>query len=513
MALASTSRDSVLQELPAEVLGEIIFQVLQISNFPDFLALRLVCNKFDHEVRHLIRTRPLLNDTERRQFGTRSQLTYAHWMPPEHYANYLKDKVLLARKDSNEFADLTKRVAKDFTDDLVELGKVNHAEWQHTYEHAIWSQCWLFVNNPNNVLPWNPFNDVPIELTQVPKLLDRWHVSALKAYAGLALDPMAIDESKNGPPKKNMLFYCGTVLNAAILGGQLATVELLLDAGVKPCYNARNGASSRALACRHGHFPIVELLSRPEYAAKSDPFEMKTEWITSVEQAAAGGHQKIVDYLLQDEFEQALLDSYGDNNRGIKDEILGIQSKVLLLAVRNGQARLVESSLAEGADESAFHNVSDGPSPLRTACLAGNTDVVRILLAHGYSAAGEGEPYDRKSMQAAANHGHVEIMKLLLQAGVDINWPKDGPGFGWAVGAAKRGQLRAVELLLREGLDITLEQGKRGEAIARAAARSGYVSIARLLIDSGVKKEVVLEEAKAHHQSNVLQAFSESGYG
>jgi ankyrin repeat protein len=98
----------------------------------------------------------------------------------------------------------------------------------------------------------------------------------------------------------------------------------------------------------------------------------------------------------------------------------------LHLACEHGHLAVVDQLLKEGADPSLENN--HHRTPLDAACEFGRCSVVELLLTSAQCRQGLlSNPQDLTDserttcLHLAAKNGHVEIVRLLLQAGMDIN--------------------------------------------------------------------------------------------
>jgi ankyrin repeat protein len=83
----------------------------------------------------------------------------------------------------------------------------------------------------------------------------------------------------------------------------------------------------------------------------------------------------------------------------------------------------------------------------------------------------------------AAEKGYEEVVKLLLDKGIDVN--THGGQFGNALQAASAGgHEQMVNLLLDKGADIHAQGGYFGNALM-AAALKGHGHLLQLLLDKG----------------------------
>ncbi|AMV37820.1 ankyrin repeat domain-containing protein [Planctomyces sp. SH-PL62] len=83
---------------------------------------------------------------------------------------------------------------------------------------------------------------------------------------------------------------------------------------------------------------------------------------------------------------------------------------------------------------------------------------VRRLLEQGVPAEGVDRDRLQWSLQIAAGRGHLEIVKLLLAAGADVDHA-DRDGFTPTTSAARAGKWRVVKLLAEQGADFSILDG------------------------------------------------------
>ena len=114
-------------------------------------------------------------------------------------------------------------------------------------------------------------------------------------------------------------------------------------------------------------------------------------------------------------------------------------------------------------------------------------------------------PYSQSSFLAYAQEGNLEVVRLFVEAGLDINAQNEDEGFDTAVmRAASQGHLAVVRFLVEQGADLDLlnergydlpkelpfyprlrnyGNGRKYDALM-FAAEGGHVAVARFLIDS-----------------------------
>jgi hypothetical protein len=156
-----------------------------------------------------------------------------------------------------------------------------------------------------------------------------------------------------------------------------------------------------------------------------------------------------------------------------------------------------------------------GYTPLQTAIYNNDQAKVRQLLDSGADVR-EKDKYGSDALMVAAGYGRTEIMKLLLDAGADINRDLNGysaiktaaynnhaetvgllldrgatDGGGALLMAAQRGHAETVRLLLSKGIDVNTKntQGTSALDLARENGKTAVVN----LIQSTMNQQMVAQ--------------------
>ncbi|MEU4840325.1 ankyrin repeat domain-containing protein [Nocardia testacea] len=157
----------------------------------------------------------------------------------------------------------------------------------------------------------------------------------------------------------------------------------------------------------------------------------------------------------------------------------------LVAAVSWEGAGRVRELLAAGADPDEPDEY--GTTPLYRAAVQGDTEAVRLLLAHGADPhrCGGGED-EGLPLCAAACWNHTGVVAALLAAGADPDTPEPphpqqtGPGTPPLLWAVRNGHRETVELLLAAGADPEIP----GTPLT-IAAQDGRYGIVRALLAHG----------------------------
>ncbi|KAF4337171.1 Pfs NACHT and ankyrin domain protein [Fusarium beomiforme] len=124
-------------------------------------------------------------------------------------------------------------------------------------------------------------------------------------------------------------------------------------------------------------------------------------------------------------------------------------------------------------------------SRLYYVCLAGLTNVSRVLINKGADVNAEGGETYNTALEAASAEGHYDIVKLLLENGADVN-AEGSCDYNNALEAASvEGHYEVVKLLLDNGAYINASGRYDGIIAIEAASIQGHYAIVKLLLENG----------------------------
>ncbi len=237
-----------------------------------------------------------------------------------------------------------------------------------------------------------------------------------------------------------------SALHAAAAAGRAEVVRILVFAGADPEARTPQGETPLDLARRHGHKETIELLRDPArlprrhrtsrflYTADGSRFEKK--------------EQPPIPWPIINEFVGV---SHGNFQR--MRELLAIYPNLLHVNA-SWDELAVEAGAHVGFKEGVRFLLDQGaPCALPTAAMMGMTGHVRKLLAEDPGRIWECGAHIMPPIWFPAIGGgtadHLEIAKLLLDAGADVNAHKRGQtALHWA---ARGGQMDMAGLLLARG--------------------------------------------------------------
>lgn len=152
----------------------------------------------------------------------------------------------------------------------------------------------------------------------------------------------------------------------------------------------------------------------------------------------------------------------------------------LVWAAGNGQTAVVERLLQSGADLCAAGGGGGSQSALVWAASNGRTEAALALLKAGARAC-EKDKSRQTAVIAAAVNGYADTLKMLLEQIKDVSWEEKTSAYALA---AEYGHLDAVRLLLDAGVEVNAKPPRGSTALAGAALR-GRMEMVTFLLDRG----------------------------
>jgi ankyrin repeat protein len=144
---------------------------------------------------------------------------------------------------------------------------------------------------------------------------------------------------------------------------------------------------------------------------------------------------------------------------------------------------------------------------LLNAARANDTALARMLVEAGTEPNGgpSGFPDSYSPLQWAAQHGNIELMQLLLDAGADTE-RRDFNGDRPLQWAARAGQAGSIMLLVAAGSPVNSADDRYGVSPLHLAARSGYPAAVRILILAGADLDAADQSnGTALHEAALIQ--------
>ncbi|XP_059471305.1 ankyrin repeat domain-containing protein 17 isoform X2 [Neocloeon triangulifer] len=259
-----------------------------------------------------------------------------------------------------------------------------------------------------------------------------------------------------------------TPLILAATAGHEKVVKILLDhqADIE-AQSERTKDTPLSLACSGGRIEVVSLLlsrnANKEHRNVSD--------YTPLSLAASGGYVNIIKLLLN---AGAEINSRTGSKLGISP---------LMLAAMNGHTAAVKLLLDMGSDINAQIETNRNTA-LTLACFQGRHEVVSLLLDRKANVEHRAKTGLTPLMEAASG-GYVEVGRVLLDKGADVNAPPVPSSRDTALTiAADKGHVRFVELLLNRGAQVEVKN-KKGNSPLWLAANGGHLNVIEMLYNHG----------------------------
>lgn len=303
-----------------------------------------------------------------------------------------------------------------------------------------------------------------------------------------------------------------TPLQLAILGGHVAALRVLLEAGADGSLRDGEGRNARDLALEVGvdelvglfggygtGWPFLDAIVAGEYETVKAELEADSE---QIHLKGADGRGSLHYAVLSggDDLLRLLLDHDAD-----RDQRDGLGRTALHDAARLGRLSMAQSLLEAGAEANSVDRA--GWTPLHTAAHEGQLGVVNVLLSRGANLHARIQG-GHTALHMAAMGGSEEIAKRLLSLGVDVNSPGENQATALHL-AVIEGHNDLVRFLLENGADVNAVDGSERTALHHTALPPGNFEAARLLVEHGANPQL-----KDENRSTALDyTFAYLGWG
>jgi ankyrin repeat protein len=160
-------------------------------------------------------------------------------------------------------------------------------------------------------------------------------------------------------------------------------------------------------------------------------------------------------------------------------------NEAFIKAAENGDIPLMKDLLAQGANIN-YADTDGNYTALCVAAASGNVGLVQFLLGKGAKVEGS-EIYPNQPIYFAITENHPIIVDILINAGVDTNYSWAGKHGGTLLtNAAQFGYLEIVKILIRHGANINYTGNGDYTAIYRAIIYE-HLDVVFYLINNGAK--------------------------
>ncbi|XP_052680917.1 serine/threonine-protein phosphatase 6 regulatory ankyrin repeat subunit A-like isoform X2 [Crassostrea angulata] len=248
-------------------------------------------------------------------------------------------------------------------------------------------------------------------------------------------------------------------LHSAAKGGNLSIFKRICNMGVSVEKNTNEGSNILHIAAHHGCYPICE-------------------------------------YILEN---HASLFSLKDN--------LGMNPAHY--AANAGQYHILDLMLKQGCDLFA-EDEKNNENIVHLACIGGSLEVCRFVkanknlekLLHAKNGGGW------NSIQYATKNGHLDIVKFLLENGVDVKNKSKKIGKNCLHTACEFGKYKICEYIMSNAPNLITDTDSNGQHVGHYAAKNGHTDILQLLINTN--KNAI--QKASHDRINILHVACENAH-
>lgn len=278
-----------------------------------------------------------------------------------------------------------------------------------------------------------------------------------------------------------------TALMEASIMGHAKVVDLLLEKGAEVDAAATSEVTALWLAASEGQTDCIKsLLAKGAVATNT-----RVDGITAVMTASVGGHVAAV---------KLLIENGADVRTTDRDDLTPLMN-----AAENGTVAILELLTAAADNDPAYLNAVSGTgfNALIIAAAHGHAPAVLHLLGAGANVEATAESAVTALMFAAASN-HVEVVKVLIDAGSANLEARHSNGGTALLEAATGGAVDAIRLLLEKGAAVDVVDDD-GVTPLMAIASFGSVEGQNLILDA-VKAKMTAQEL-----ADYINLFSKSG--
>ncbi|XP_069935680.1 transient receptor potential cation channel subfamily A member 1 homolog isoform X4 [Cherax quadricarinatus] len=300
-----------------------------------------------------------------------------------------------------------------------------------------------------------------------------------------------------------------TPLHRASMEGHMEIVELLLTSAmaeegeqlVERLVSERDSEGQTPLhhAVNNGHIKVV----RRVLDAGADVDAVRDTLATPLHAAAAVGDTDLLTLLLKrgarldsiDCNQQTPLHRAADLNQAVAiTMLLDAGAKVerrdkdsftpLLVAASGGHASAVQALLNHGADVEAVDK--DDKTAVYWCASQGNEEALEVLLnsEHCRKLVDTSDRYDNSPLHAAACHGYMNIINMLLNAGSLVDNKNEDEETALHV-AAEAGQVKVVRELVHRYKFLLFDENEDSNTPLHLACLQGYADVVHILLEAG----------------------------
>ncbi len=308
--------------------------------------------------------------------------------------------------------------------------------------------CQLLIGNGADInLPNNDWHTPLMYAVQI---------GFINIYRFLLEHPKFLLESQDSSGSEVLFWAAGN--------GRTDICQLLIEKGAD--VNLVNGYGNTPLinAARYGHIDICQLL----IDNGADINVQNHEGLTAFLYAEEGGDRAICD----------LITAATENNIPLNDNITQFEIECKVVG-QEAQTLFYQSLVEQGLRP--YTKNKDGKMALELAVTNRNFNLTKVLIECAKEKANFRYLTVTKTFLAALKDQNIELIKFLIEAGIDVNL-RFVSGNTALMFAAVQGRVDICQLLINAGADVNVQMNDGGIALM-FAAEQGDMDICQLLIE------------------------------
>lgn len=273
-----------------------------------------------------------------------------------------------------------------------------------------------------------------------------------------------------------------TALQAAARSGNVELAEYLTERGadVNAPASSIKGRTALQAAAENGNFDMIVFLLDQGADVNAPP--ALPYGVTALEASMSG--REITE--ARGEIFKLLLDSGALVNPPTGSDYKA--TTILHRFIKGDQVDLIRLVLEAGLNVNHMSDI-EGGTPLQLASAAGNLELAKLLIEYGADVNDPpGHNYGRTALQAAASYEtlQMELVQFLLDHNANVNAPAGITGGITALqGAAIRGHINMVRMLIERGPDVNARPAiKDGRTAVEGAAEHGRLDTVQVLLNA-----------------------------
>lgn len=296
-----------------------------------------------------------------------------------------------------------------------------------------------------------------------------------------------------------LLILCG-------YGGYIDIAKVLIEHGADVNYRKPGQETPLTYACMYGHLEIVELLLNAGADVNKQGGYNRTPLMYAAAYADQPKFKKMLKLLLEKGADPNLKTEADDN------------ALMEILWKEKVDPEAVQLLIDHGLDIEFMSRKYYHVTALMRAANLGHFEAVKVLIEKGanISIRSKGNETALSNAIQSSKKNKSQIIKYLIDHGADVN---DTTSYGDTslIRACEDGEIELIKYLIAKGADIN-QKGSLGATPLHEAARNGHLEIVKLLIENGAEisakgygNETPLFKAARGGYLQIMKLFLENG--